>query len=111
MRAPAPETTTSSINSAKVAQLLGAGALANDAAPASIAQTKYKLLGVITEGTLGGSALIAIDDKPAKPFRIGDPVMDDLVLKSVEARSATLGAKGQGGEGIILELPPLPGTP
>lgn len=111
-RAVAPEPVTPPIDTAKVAQLLGANPNASGAqAPTVSAQSKYKLLGLIAEGARGGSALIAIDGEPAKPYRVGEHLSDNMVLKSVKARSATLAAGLQDNGGVTLELPPLPGAP
>jgi general secretion pathway protein C len=112
VRAMAPEPATPPIDTAKVALLLGANPGAAGAqAPTVSAQSKYKLLGVIAEGARGGSALIAIDGEPAKPYRVGERLTDDMVLQSVKARSVTLTADSLGSGGVTLEMPPLPGTP
>ena len=113
-RAAATEAALPPIDSAKVARLLGANpASVNAGTPvASVAvAAKYKLMGVIAQGQHGGSALIAIDGQTAKPYRVGEPVGDGLVLQSIKPRSATLGADAQGTGGVTLELPPLPGSP
>jgi general secretion pathway protein C len=111
-RALTPEPAAPAIDTAKVAQLLGANPNAAGPQAATVsAPSKYKLLGVIAEGAHGGSALIAIDSEPAKPYRIGEHLSDTLVLKSVKARSVTLAAGLQDNGGITLELPPLPGAP
>ncbi len=113
-RTSAAEPTSPPIDTTKVAQLLGANpAAASSGAPvASVAvAAKYKLMGVIAQGQHSGSALIAIEGQPAKPYRVGEPVGDDLVLQSVKARSATLGASAQGTGSVTLELPPLAGAP
>jgi len=111
-RAIAAEPAIPTIDTAKVAQLLGASTYAPNApGPAISAQARYKLLGVIAEGARGGSALIAIDAEPAKPYRVGEHLSDKLVLKSVKARSVTLAGGLQDNDGLTLELPPLPGAP
>lgn len=96
------------IDSAQVAALLGARPKAANAPvnPTSI----YKLLGVIAQGSRHGSALIAVEGAPAKPFRVGDTVSGELRLQSVAARSVTLGTGATGEDGLTLSLPPLPGT-
>ncbi len=103
------------IDSAKIAQLLGARQTGDAAATASV-QTSYKLLGVIAQGGPGatgerGSALIAVEGASAKPYRIGDTVAEGLVLQSVKARSAGLAPSLQDAATITLELPPVPGMP
>lgn len=103
------------IDSSKVAQLLGASP-AGEALTPTTAPANYKLLGVIAQGGPSntnprGSALIAVDNSPAKPYRVGDQVTDTLVLQSVKARSVTLGPQGQAAGTVMLELPPVPGMP
>ena len=113
VRAMAPEPVRTPIDTAKVARLLGANPNASAAGaqpPVTSAQAKYKLQGVIALSTRGGSALIAINDEPAKPYRVGERVSDDLLLQSVKARSATLANNLQGSGSVTLELPPLPGA-
>jgi len=105
------ELAPTSIDSAKVARLLGANPNAAAPVPVSNALSKYKLVGVIAQGGHSGSALIAIDGQTAKPFRVGESVADQLVLQSVTARSAALGAAPDGSTSLTLELPPLPGSP
>ncbi|MBK6593938.1 MAG: hypothetical protein IPG23_15055 [Burkholderiales bacterium] len=64
-------------------------------------------MGVIAAGPKGGAALIAVDGKPPKPFRVGASVDGNLVLQSVAARRATLAAGVDGPAQMTLELPPL----
>jgi general secretion pathway protein C len=75
------------------------------------AAARYKLIGLIAQGGQHGSALIAVDGEPAKPFRVGELVTDSLILQAVKVRSVTLAADMSGNQGLTLELPPLPGTP
>jgi general secretion pathway protein C len=74
-------------------------------APAS---SRFQLLGVVApraSGTRQGVALIAVDGKPAKAFRVGAAVDGDLVLKAVRARGADLGPRG-GDVNMALDIPP-----
>ena len=53
----------------------------------------------------GGAALIAIDNQPARPFRLGATVTDGLVVKSLGRRQVRLGPS-EGTEGAVtLEVP------
>ncbi|MFY9510635.1 MAG: hypothetical protein WAQ05_06650, partial [Rubrivivax sp.] len=75
-------------------RLFGADAVA--AAPeAPPESSRFQLLGVVApKGNFpsrDGVALIAIDGKPPKAFRVGAVVEDKLVLKSVAQRAAALG--------------------
>jgi general secretion pathway protein C len=49
--------------------------------------------------------LIAVDGKPAKPFRVGTLVADGLVLQLAEGRRISLGASMDGPQTLVLELP------
>ncbi len=103
---PVVLTPPQSIDTAKLAQLLGVSATGE--APTASGPGKYQLQGVIVQGTQGsqGSALIAIDSQPAKPYRVGQNVSDNLVLHSVARRSAALASTGQNKPFITLELMP-----
>lgn len=52
---------------------------------------------------------MALTGAAAKPYRVGDEVVDGLVLQAVKARSVVLGRAGQTQGLITLELPLLPG--
>ncbi len=101
-------TTTAPVDSAKMARLLGADPASRSlaASSAALVAAKYKLWGVIAHGN-NGSALIAIDESPAKPYRVGDRVGDNLTLLSVQARSAALAPSLQASASITLNLPAL----
>lgn len=86
-----------------VARVLGASGVA--AAPASIA-SRFALQGVVASPSGGGSALIAVDGQPARPYVVGNAVGEGWVLRSVAGRQAVLAAS-DGGAAVTLELPPL----
>lgn len=108
---------------ADLSALLGAEpASAPAAAAAPVADNRFRLLGVVADrgradATAGskaarphaahGVALIAVDGKPARAFRLGAAVEGDTVLQGVSARGATLGPRG-GAPAVMLEIPPLP---
>lgn len=72
------------------------------------ASARFQLLGVVAPraaGTREGVALIAVDGKTAKAFRVGAVVDGELVLKSVRARGADLGPRS-GGANMALDIPP-----
>lgn len=97
-RAPAP------IDAAAVARLLGSGPAAPGGTAPSIA-SRFNLLGVVAgRNPQSGAALIAIEGKPPKPFRVGSAV-DGLMLQSVRARSAVLAESATGPAVVTLELP------
>lgn len=71
---------------------------------------RFQLVGVVAPGGGGsaqGLALIAVDGKTARTYRVGSAVDEGYVLQSVHTRGATLGPRGGQGR-IELELPPLP---
>jgi len=101
-------------DSSKVAQLLGDHGTLTSPGAVVATTSRYKLLGVIAQGGQGhrgvrGSALIAIDGAPAKPYRVGDTVADALVLQAVEQRRAVLAPADDANAALTLELPLLPG--
>ena len=81
-------------------------------APPPAANARFELVGVVSprapQAVREGVALIAVDGKPAKAYRVGAAVDGDQVLKSVSARGATLGPRG-GTAAISLDIaPPAP---
>ena len=92
---------------AAVARLLGASPVAAMAAPVASLSSRFALVGVAAAASHDGAALIAVDGKPAKPFRVGSAVDDALVLKSVDGRRAVLAARLDGPAVLTLELPAL----
>lgn len=82
-------------------------------AAAPEAASRFRLLGIVAPKRArtnaqshGGVALIAIDGKPARAFRVGARVDGDLVLQSVSLRTASVGP-AQGAQTIVLQVPPL----
>jgi general secretion pathway protein C len=106
----APLASTPQADARVVARLLGGAqqaALAGPSVLPTASASQFKLLGVVTEGRHGGYALIAINDQPAKPYRVGAAVGDQLVLHSVAARSAALASSVQASASVQLVLPAL----
>jgi general secretion pathway protein C len=70
---------------------------------------RFQLLGVVTPRATAsareGLALIAVDGKPAKAFRVGAVIDGATVLKSVAARGAMLGPR-DGAAQVTLNLAP-----
>lgn len=83
--------------------------------------TRFALLGVVAGRSSAGVALISVEGKTARPYRVGSRIDDAYLLKSVAARSATLTPVSEGGTAFTLELtrtgtgagagPALPGLP
>ena len=91
-----------------LARALGGGGAVAPAGglPVAVA-TAYVLVGVLADSQHGGAALIAVDGKAAKPYRVGAAVDTNLVLQSVVGRRAVLAAGMDGPGQVTLELPPL----
>ncbi len=79
------------------------------AAPASnINASRFVLTGVVAGQLAGrGIALIAVDGKGAKPYRVGQEVTSGVMLQSVRARQARLAVGAQTADSVLLELPVL----
>ena len=72
----------------------------------SIAQSsRFELWGVVAGASGQGSALIAVDGQPPRPFRVGQTVTDGVVLQSLGPKQAQLGARAQGAALFSLRLP------
>ncbi|MFL6661159.1 MAG: type II secretion system protein N [Rhizobacter sp.] len=84
-----------------------AAAAATQAAPAMSA--RFQLTGVMAPKVAGGPgvALIAVDGKLPRAYRVGAAIDGDLVLQSVSLRSAAIGPV-RGTPAVVLEMPPLP---
>ena len=98
-----------------LSRLLGVAPAAPVAPVAQVdANARFRLLGIMAPklaaaGPAHGVALIAVDGKLPKAFRVGATVDGETLLQSVSLRSAALGS-ARGGPGFTLELPPLPGV-
>ena len=110
----APSTMLRAADSTAVARALGGGLVpANSAAssPASgaasgITASRFVLTGIVDgKSPQADIALIAIDGKPAKPYRLGGVLEAGVVLQSVSGRKAVIGP-ADGAAGVGLELPP-----
>jgi general secretion pathway protein C len=93
---------------AAVAQALGALPAHVKIAAAPDAASRFALLGVVADTDRQGAALIAVDGKPPRPFRVGSSVADGYVLQSLGTRAANLGGSVDGPTALSLELPVRP---
>jgi general secretion pathway protein C len=100
-----PPARVATADPAALARLLGASPVSAAAAPVASLSSRFVLLGVVASTSHEGAALIAVDGRPARPYRVGTPVDQVLVLQSVEANRATLGNSTGGPAVITLELP------
>lgn len=93
-----------------VTRLLGGASAPLAANAVATTSSRFRLVGVVAprvDGSDTGVALIAVDDKPARAYRIGAPVDDSWIVQAVHVRSASLGPRG-GATALNLELPPPP---
>jgi len=91
-----------------VAQMLGAVSNQPVAAATPEAASRFSLLGVVADADQQGAALIAVDGKPARPFKVGTKVAEGFMLQSVTTRGAALGPSADGKAALTLQLPARP---
>ena len=89
-----------------IARLLGGvPAVATAAAQPSLA-SRFQLVGVVAgERSGGGAAVISVDGRPARPYRVGTLLDQGLVLQWVRGRSAAIATSMSGQPLLTLELP------
>lgn len=91
-------------------RLLGAPPVALAASvQAPAISSRFQLTGVMAPKVAGqqGVALIAVDGKMPRAYRVGAPIDGELVLQSVSLRTASIGPTS-GAPAVVLELPVLP---
>jgi general secretion pathway protein C len=95
-----------------ISRLLGQAEIENAEAPVAAVPSRFKLLGVVAprapQAAAEGVALIAVDDKPARAYRVGATVDGALVLQRVHVRGADLGARDAAQASVSLTVQPLP---
>ena len=80
------------------------GAAAVQSASASLA-SRFVLVGVMDGGPAQGVALISVDGKPAKPYRLGQAVSEGFVVVGTGPKKAELGPQLGAPATLQLELP------
>lgn len=100
-----PEAAAVPADPARTALLLGAVPAVAMAAPVVNVASRFALVGVAAGVSQAGAALISVDGKPAKPYRVGTVVEDGYVLQSVGPRRAVLAAAMDAAPALTLELP------
>jgi len=100
-----PEAAPLPADPARTAALLGAVPAVAMAAPAVNLASRFALIGVAAGVSQAGAALISVDGKPAKPYRVGTVVDEGYVLQSVAGRRAVLAAAMDAAPALTLELP------
>jgi len=93
------------VDAVALARLLGSSPeVVKGPQPVALA-SRFQLLGVAAgERSGGGAAVISIDGKPARPFRVGSALEEGLVLQSVHGRQAVIGSS-DGKPVLTLEVP------
>jgi general secretion pathway protein C len=106
--------TTLQPDSSALARGLGGGLVAVTAAANSapvvstIDAARFVLTGIVTgQGKQQNLALIAMDGKPARPYKVGAELTDGVVLVSVNRYEAGLGTSADAAPGATLQLPRL----
>ncbi|MDE2368373.1 MAG: hypothetical protein KGN16_05320 [Burkholderiales bacterium] len=105
---PAPLAQTAVVARTDLTRLLGVDAPPPQAVEAA-ADARFHLVGVVAprgnSAAAQGLALIAIDGKPARAYRVGAVVDGQNVLQKVGPRDASLGPRG-GAALVALNIPP-----
>lgn len=105
---PPPLRQVAAVDPVALARLLGSSPAATAAAPMPTLASRFHLIGVAAGAQSGGgAAVISVDGKPGRPYRVGATLEEGVVLQSVHARQAVLAAPN-GSPLATLELPPPP---
>jgi len=80
------------------------GAAPMQSASVSLA-SRFVLVGVMDGGPSQGVALISVDGKPAKPYRVGQLVSDGIFVVGTAPKKAELGPQLGVAPVLVLELP------
>lgn len=67
--------------------------------------SRFVLVGVMDGGPAQGVALISVDGKPAKPYRVGQSVSENLVVVATGPKKAELGPQVGASSTLVLDLP------
>jgi len=90
------------VDRAATAQWLGAGTGVKTTSPLA---GRFKVMGVVADRQGVGAALIGMDGKSARPYRVGAEVEPGLLVQKLLPRSVQLGASLTGPSLLELELP------
>ena len=104
--APVAMTAEVAVDPASVARLLGA-AEPSAAALVPAAANRFVLLGVVAGRSNTGAALIAVDGKPGRAFRVGSKIDEGVMLQAVEPRRVRLGSAADAATTLTLEMPAI----
>jgi general secretion pathway protein C len=90
------------VDALAVSKALGAAPV--QSASGSLA-SRFVLVGVMDGGPTQGVALISVDGKPAKPYRLGQAVSEGFVVVGTGPKKAELGPQLGAPATLQLELP------
>lgn len=96
-----------SVQTAEVARVFGALPSTPGPAAAPDAATRFQLLGVAANQSGGGAALLAVDGKAPRSYRVGAAFEGGLTLQSIDAAGVHIGPAA-GGTGFALRVPLRP---
>ena len=100
-----PAVASVTIDPLSVAHVLGATAA--QALPQASFASRFALQGVVAGSPGGGAALIAVDGKPARAYRVGGTIEEGVILQSANGRQVTLAASREGPALLTLQMPLL----
>ena len=100
-----PAIASTVIDPLSVARVLGA--TASQALPQASFASRFALQGVVAGSPGGGAALIAVDGKPARAYRVGSAIEEGVMLQSANGRQVTLAASRDGPALLTLQMPLL----
>jgi len=90
------------VDALAVSKALGAAPV--QSASGSLA-SRFVLVGVMDGGPTQGVALISVDGKPAKPYRLGQAVSEGFVVVGTGPKKAELGPQMGSTPALVLDLP------
>ena len=101
--------TNTAIDSVALSRGLGGGMpLAAAPVASSINASRFVLTGLVAGTTASqGIALLAVDGKPARPYRVGAEVAPGVVVQAVQSRLVRLASAPEADDALTLELPAL----
>ena len=89
-----------------IARLLGGSPAVATAAAQPTLASRFQLVGVVAgERSGAGAAVISVDGRPARPYRVGSSLDQGLVLQSVRGRTASIASSMSTQPLVTLELP------
>lgn len=105
--APLPARAVLAGDPGAIARLLGGAPAMAAATPSQpTLASRFQLVGVVAgERSGAGAAVISVDGRPARPYRVGSSLDQGLVLQSVHGRSASIASSMSAPPLLTLQLP------